>query len=298
MIKKIVCLFLFSSLSVSAWELESKKVYLPDDLASVKGVVIPSKGVELNIKYKKFSKKDIIKPLKHKNTDTIQKYIEALLYSYLNTDLDYFETLVSRESRSSLDKKSIEQKKGLLGIYAKAINPRLLSVYAYSDGHVVSWVADNFVQPMQLYITKEDNNYKMSRFHASKDDEMFWNANSFIKYYPFTKSTPKLINSFKSIKKSEVKELKFSLNGKNSFINLFKEDGEVVSLVAIDNYDSPNYKFKDYDPQVKQITLRLGGKNFRKIGKHKIYYIESNYPLGNITPSLIKASQSFEIIRE
>jgi len=46
------------------------------------------------------------------------------------------------------------------------------------------------------------------------------------------------------------------------------------------------------------IRLKFSGKNFKKQGKHKLYFIESTYPLGTITSELVKEASSFTILKE
>lgn len=295
---KIVYLFLFFSVNAFGWNLEQKEVYLPLDLANVKGVPTSDKGIKLNITYKKFEIPVTIKPQNHKDTKTIKKYIEKLIYVYKKQDLELFKTLVDDDSLSMITGKPKKQQLALMSLYSQAIKPVVYNIFKYNAGYIITWGADNFQQPMQLYLLQNNENYKMSKFHASKDDETFWNSNNFLKYYPFKKYSPKLEKKFDSIKKEEVKELSFILQSEKSYLNLFKKDSEVVSLVAIDGYESENYRFKDYDQRDGFIKLKLGGRNFVKKGKHKIYYIESNYPLGIVSPILIKQSKSFSIIKK
>ena len=298
MIKKIVCLFLFFSVNAFAWDLEQKDVYLPLDLANVKGTPSSDKGVKLNITYKKFIEPIAIKPFNHKDTTTLNKFIEKLVYVYKKQDLEEFKTLVDSNSLSMISSKPKKQQISLMSLYSQAINPVVYNVFKYSSGFVLTWGAENFQQPMQVYIVKEDDSFKMSKFHASKDDEMFWNCNNFLKYYPFKKYSPKIIEQFKKIKKEDIKQLTFKLKKTKTYLNLFKKESEIVSLVAIDGYASENYRFKDHDPRAGFIKLKLGGRNFIKKGKHKIYYIESNYPLGKVNSALIRQSRSFNITKE
>ena len=299
MIMKIVSLFLFFSINSFAWDLVEKEVYLPLDLSSVKGIASSDKGIKLNIIYKKFKTPESIKPINNLNTSTIKKYLEKLLYVYKKQDLKTLESsMISSKSISMLDGKSTEQKVGMLSLYSQAIRPVVYHIYKYGRGFIVSWGAENFQQPMQVFLIKENNNFKMNKFHASKDDEVFWNSNNFLKYYPFEKYTPKLTVKFDLISKIDIKELEFKLKKSKTYLNLFKKDSEVVSLVAIDNYSSENYRFKDHDDREGFVKLKLSGRNFVKKGKHKIYYMESNYPLGKVTIDLIRQSKSFTIIKE
>jgi hypothetical protein len=293
-----VCLFLFSSFNSFAWELDQKVVYLPLDLASIKGVATSSKGVKFTIKYKKFHKPVQILPIDHKQTSTFKKYIEKLIYVYKSKNIKELIKIVDKNSESMITSKPLKQQQDLMSLYAQAINPVVHNVFKYHSGFIITWSAENFQQPMQVYVIKENENFKMSKFHASKDDEIFWNSNNFLKYYPFKKYNPKLLSQFSKINKNEIKELNFKLVKEKTYLNLFKKDSQIVSLVAIDNYDSKNYKFKDYDSKLGLIKLKLGGRNFIKKGEHKIYYIESNYPLGKVTPGLIQQSKSFNIIKE
>jgi hypothetical protein len=130
-----------------------------------------------------------------------------------------------------------------------------------------------------------------------KNDHYFWNSNLFFKYQRFEKKKAKMIKSFKVISDSQIRELDVEMDSGFTHLNIFKGTDSFVNLVALDNYESPKYPFKDYDPKLGKIKLKFSGKNFKKSGKHKLYLIQSTYPVGKLSKETFKSAISFDLLK-
>lgn len=298
--KKILFLSLFFNLNSYGQNFLKETVYLPFDLASVK--VTPEnktdKGVKLDIEYIKYPNGLAIKPSYSKNSKTIESFFANLFKAYQEKDFDKMLVLFDQDGQKklkSLDKNTINKQFSVLALIT---DPKILSLQKIEDGFIVWWKDSSFRQERKVYLKKINEEFKVSSYHAVKDDDYFWNSSLFLRFTPFSKSKPKLVKKFDSIKDGDKKTLEFLLNTEGQYLNLFKENDTRVNLVAIDNYDYQEYVFKDLDKEFKKIKLIFSGENFKKAKTHRIFYIESSYPLGLIDKKLIEQSDNFTVVKE
>jgi hypothetical protein len=283
---KIISLFLFFNLSAHCFDLDEKKIVLPADLSGVSGDV---SSLAFSLRYKILDKKLIEIKLNSKN-DTISKFMQTLIYSYKNMDTKLFTTLVSAKDKSVLSVMSPEKIKGVMDLLAQAENPFIKLVYGYKGGYVVWWSADNFVQERKIFIKNVKGSFYISKLHASSDDDTFSNIELFLQFQKFNKYKAKAALRSVSINALEKKNFEFQLEKPGSYLTLFKEGDDEAFVHVIDNYKSDNFRFSDHDSNLKKISLTFSGKNFKGLGKRKVYFIESSYPIGKLTSEHFKQS--------
>lgn len=298
--KRTLFLFLFSSSLSYGFDLKKEIVKLPKDLASIKFESDKKiADVELNIDYIKFPNGQRILPKKSNKRDTIENFLENLFYAYKEKDLNEIKAFFDAEAITYFEK--IEPKKinSQLDVLAVITEPKVYSIQRAYNGYIIWWKDKSFRQQRKLFIKRQiDDSFKISHFHANKDDKFFWNSSLFLRFPEFKKFSSKITNSFSKIKDNEVKTLEFNLQRAGGYLNIFKKTDTKVNLIAIDNYNYSEYVFKDLNPVPKKIKLEFSGKNFKKKGKHTLYFIESTYPLGRITKELVSIAQSIEITKE
>jgi len=289
---KILFLFLFFSLQCFGQDIQSKTVELPSDLAGVKLNAPGDEFVSLNISYISFNKFIEIKETK---SISMESFFQNLMSIYKSKNkkrlVDQFD---SKAQRNLIELKNFDTQFEVMSLIKK---PFLKSVQVFRDGFMFRWTDESFLDERKIFVKKIKNKFKISKLSISKDDHFFWNSNLFFKYQRFEKKKPKILNSFSTITDAQVKEIKVSLEDGFNFLNIFKTGDNFVNLVAIDNYDSPKYPFKDFDPIKSQIVLKFSGKNFKKTGEHKLHLIQSTYPIGKLDTKHKEKSASFKLIK-
>ncbi len=287
-------LFLFLSFSLCGYgqNIQNEKIKLPADLAGVKLSKPDDKFVSLDIEYIMYNK---FVNIKKSNEKTLTSFFENLMWIYKNKKKS--ELLTQFDAVALKNVRELKNFDVQFEVMSQIRKPFLKSIQFFKNGYLFRWTDESFLDERKIFVIKVKDEFKISTMKVDKDDSYFWNTNLFFKYQRFEKKKPLIVQKFDSITDSQVKELSVSLKNGFSHLNIFKTSDEIVNLVALDNYESPNYPFKDYDSKKGRMTLKFSGKNFKKAGEHKLYLIQSTYPLGKIEPRHFRDSTSFKLIK-
>lgn len=287
---KTLFLFLFFSSQLFAQSFKTETVVLPADLAGVKLNNPDDKSVSVKVRYAMI---DDYVDIKKTNSKSLRSFFENLMWIYINKKKDLLIEQFEKKTRSEVLKlKSFKPQFEVMSLIRK---PFLKSIQVFKGGYLFRWSDESFLDERKIFIKKIKNQYKISKLNIPKEDKFFWNTNLFFKYQKFIKRKPKILSSFKSISDTEVKSLSVKMDKGFNHLNIFKSTDEMVNLIALDNYDSSSYPFKDNDKTLGRIQLKFSGKNFKKVGKYKLHLIQSTYPIGKLNSGHLKKSLSFEL---
>ena len=290
---KILFLSLFFSLQLFSQSLETKTIVLPADLAGVKLDAPEDKSVSINIRYVMIDK---FVQIKKTDSKSLNSFFENLMWIYINKKKA--ELIKQFEKKSQSEVQKLKNFKVQFEVMSLIRKPFLKSIQAFRDGFLFRWSDESFLDERKIFVRKIGSQYKISKLNISKEDKFFWNSNLFFKYKKFEKKKPKLISSFSSIKDTDVKNLSVGVDEGFNHLNIFKSTEEFVNLIALDNYNSASYPFKDNNKALGKIKLSFSGKNFKKKGKYKLHLLQSTYPLGKLSSEHFKGSLSFELVKK
>jgi hypothetical protein len=289
---KILFLSLFFSLQSFGQAIQTKTVKLPSDLAGVKLDAPNDEYVSIKVSYIMFNK---FIEIKESNNLSIESFFQNLMWIYKNKDQKKLvEQFDDTAQKKLLELKNFDSQFEVMSLIRK---PFLKSVQVFQDGFLYRWTDESFLDERKIFVKKIKNKFKISALSISKDDYYFWNSNLFFKYQRFEKKKPVTLTKFSSIKDAQVKDLSVSMDDGFMHLNIFKASDSFVNLVALDNYDSAKYPFKDFEPKLGQMRLQFSGKNFKKKGKHELHLIQSTYPLGTLNAGHLKQSITIELIK-
>ncbi len=296
MTKKTLCLFLFFSSLANALDLRKETILLPRDLAGVKEDVNSnsSSNIKIDLEYKIYDRSLKIRKSSQKD---IVSFMENLFWIYKIKNKKLLLKQFTASARIAISKRPVEEISAQFDVLSEIRKPVLDSVQKIKKGYLVRWKDSSFKNERKLYIIHKNGSYKIANMKIDKGDVFFWNSNLFFQYRKFKKYKAKLINGFDRITDLDVKEVHFELKSKKTYLNIFKKNDKIVNLVAIDNYQSTQYAFSDYDKKLGFIKLKFSGKNFKKKQQYEIYYVESTYPIGKVTKDLIANSSSFTLTK-
>lgn len=262
-------------------EFITKDIIVPKNLSMVKNDKKNevATGYKYKVSFKKYNVPKVIIPKKHNKHDTVEKLLSHLFYSYQMKSKDQMLSLFLPEAQNAIKMLSPEKFTEQIQILENIKKPSLSYAFKYKDGIIVSWQDASFINERKIFIKKIKDNYKIASFKAKKDDVFFWNINMFVAGYPFTISKPVLLESFLEIKNNEKKKISLKVSTNGNYVHFFKAFDKKINLTIKDNRSKEFSMLGDLNDKPQLIDILLDGRNFGKSGTHKLYFIETNYPI-------------------
>lgn len=265
-------------------EFITKDIIVPKNLSMIK---IDKKnevatGYKYNVSFKKYNVPKVIIPKEHKRHDTVEKLLSHLFYSYQKKSKDQMLSLFLPEAQNAIKMLSPEKFKQQMQVVENIKKPALSYAFKYKNGIIVSWQDASFINERKIFIKKINESYKIATFKANKDDVFFWNINMFVAGFPFAYFKPILLESFLDIKNNEKKKITLKVSSEGNYVHFFKAFDKKINLTIKDNRSKDYSMLGDLNEKPQLIDVFLDGRNFEKSGTHKLYFIETNYPITSV----------------